>query len=75
MNKKFKFTWCPTCKGYSINCPKCGNNSCNGSYGKINGVECDLCVDVYNYQDENFPWFRNRIKRLFVFIFKGIINE
>jgi hypothetical protein len=31
-------------------CPKCGNNCCNGGYGKVDGKTCDVCPLAYQYQ-------------------------
>ena len=63
--KVFKFTWeyCEACDAMFVRCPKCGNNCCNGSFGKItkdkglptrkwdNTVkDCDVCNLAYMYQ-------------------------
>ena len=60
---EFKVQWCQTCGGEMIICPKCGNNCCNGGYGKMdkNGkalpwnaygdaFHCDVCPLAYQYQ-------------------------
>ena len=39
------------CEAAFIRCPKCGNNTCNGGYGQIDGVKCDVCPLAYQYQD------------------------
>jgi len=46
----FQWEWCYTCDCWFIRCPKCGNNSCNGGYGNIDGEECDICSLAYSYQ-------------------------
>lgn len=28
-------------------CGKCGNNTCNGGYGEIDGKDCDQCPSAY----------------------------
>ncbi len=42
---------CSIC-GWTVICPKCGNNCCNGGYGEIDGETCDVCPDAYAYQKE-----------------------
>lgn len=39
--------YCPHCEREVVICGKCGNNSCNGGYGQIEGVECDQCPSAY----------------------------
>ncbi len=46
---KFETKYCPSCEAEYIKCPKCGNNTCNGTYGEVNGVECDICELAYQY--------------------------
>jgi len=42
---------CPMC-GRMVVCGKCGNNCCNGGYGKLpDGRECDACPSAYEMQD------------------------
>ena len=42
-----KIQWCNLCHGIYVECPKCGNNSCNGGYGTLpNGEKCN-CEDSY----------------------------
>ncbi len=59
---QFKVEWCSLCEVYFVRCPKCGNNCCNGGYGKIGGLvapdtwasdgkDCDICPLAYQYQD------------------------
>lgn len=48
---KFKWKWCPLCETAYVECPKCGNNCCNGGYGQIDGEPCDVCELAYQYQD------------------------
>jgi len=47
----YKWKYCFLCKTWMIICPKCGNNACNGSYGKIYGKSCDVCPSCYDYQE------------------------
>ena len=42
---KIKFYWCDGCKGWAILCPRCGNNTCNGSYGEDG--KCPVCSSCY----------------------------
>lgn len=64
--KEMEFTWeyCSTCRGYMIICPKCGNNCCNSSNGKLidgrpakisewddpRAIKCDVCALAYQFQ-------------------------
>lgn len=47
---EIKFKWCTLC-GWYIECPICGNNSCNGGRGTVNGKECEYCDNIYFLQD------------------------
>jgi hypothetical protein len=62
---QFKIEWCDLCQSTMIICPKCGNNCCNGLYGKIDkhgkptiiwdldsegSIDCDICPLAYQYQ-------------------------
>ena len=47
---KFEWVWCRHCDRPTVICPDCGNNCCNGGYGK-NG-ECTTCHKAYKVQDE-----------------------
>ena len=55
-NKGVTFKWCPICKVVYVECPTCGNNSCNGGHGKIekHGVfmDCPDCHLAYKVQDQ-----------------------
>ena len=46
---KFTFGWCELCEAVFVRCPKCGNNTCNGGSGDINGKRCDMCGATYQY--------------------------
>ena len=46
--------YCNMC-GPMVRCGKCGNNCCNGTYGKLkNGSECDACAEAYEIQTRDF---------------------
>ena len=48
---EFKWYWCETCDTAAIECPVCGNNCCNGTYGKDgDGNDCPYCPLAYQYQ-------------------------
>jgi hypothetical protein len=47
---KFQWGWCDLCDSSFVYCPKCGNNCCSGTYGKINDQTCDVCELAYQYQ-------------------------
>ena len=61
----FKFTWeyCENCDVMFVRCPKCGNNCCNGGFGRVDKntnlptvkwdksvKTCDVCNLAYMYQ-------------------------
>lgn len=51
--KQREHTWfvCDLC-GPAVRCGKCGNNCCNGGYGRLaDGSVCDVCPDAYAMQD------------------------
>jgi hypothetical protein len=39
--------YCHHCEQDVMICGKCGNNTCNGGYGEIDGVQCDQCPQAY----------------------------
>ena len=43
---------CDFCGHEVIICGKCGNNTCNGGYGTVNGVECDQCPSAYEEYEQ-----------------------
>jgi len=48
----YEWYWCETCRTSAIKCPACGNNCCNGGYGKASdGSECPYCPLAYQYQE------------------------
>lgn len=47
---KFTWKWCDTCDVAAVICPKCGNNCCNGGYGKQGSGDCDVCELAYQFQ-------------------------
>ena len=64
--KVFKFTWdyCELCDNMFVRCPKCGNNCCNGGFGKVTKnkelptnkwdsttTDCNVCNLAYMYQE------------------------
>lgn len=40
--------YCNLCEHKVVICGKCGNNTCNGGHGEVDGVECDACPDAYD---------------------------
>jgi hypothetical protein len=47
---KFEWEFCPVCNEWTIICPKCGNNVCNGMYGRnADGGICDVCELAHQY--------------------------
>ncbi len=46
--------YCGMC-GPMVRCGKCGNNACNGGYGKVDEKECDACPSAYDKQANEQP--------------------
>lgn len=46
--KEHYWDYCHLCEHDVVICGKCGNNTCNGGYGEINGEECDACPSAYD---------------------------
>ncbi len=42
-----KWFWCDCCEVYAVACGTCGNNTCNGGYGEVDGKECPDCESAY----------------------------
>lgn len=42
-----KWEYCGHCKHEVVICGKCGNNTCNGGHGTVDGKECDACESAY----------------------------
>ncbi len=49
MRRILQIKWCNTCDSWYIECPRCGNNSCNGGAGEDGN--CPVCLKVYELQD------------------------
>jgi hypothetical protein len=39
--------YCEHCQCPVVICGKCGNNTCNGGYGIVDGLPCDQCPSAY----------------------------
>jgi hypothetical protein len=39
--------YCSLCEHDVVICGKCGNNTCNGGYGEVDGKQCDACESAY----------------------------
>lgn len=44
---KYKVIHCSLCDRDVVICPTCGNNTCNGGYGEIDGEDCPDCPSAY----------------------------
>ena len=55
IGKAFAIEECGLC-GWFVRCPDCGNNSCNGGGGKVNGKKCETCTATYAIQDALSKW-------------------
>lgn len=62
--REIRWHWCSHCRAVYMRCPKCGNNTCNAGYGKVDGTTCDECPTVYaveewrrkaGYMPQTFP--------------------
>ena len=51
MEDHFKIKYCELCESIYVECPKCGNNCCNGGSGEVDGEQCDFCKWSYEFQD------------------------
>lgn len=47
MTDKHHWIHCDLCDHEVVICGKCGNNTCNGGYGEVDGKECDVCPSAY----------------------------
>jgi len=52
---KHKWVWCDVCEDDIVICGKCGNNTCNGGYGTVDGKECDECESAYELYFKGSP--------------------
>jgi hypothetical protein len=50
-DKNFKWYWCDYCDGSFIRCPTCGNNSCNGGSGMVDGKPCLTCLEIVKFEE------------------------
>ena len=55
-------SYCEHCQSDVIICGKCGNNTCNGGYGEVDGVQCDQCPSAY--QQYSNTTMNEKIKEL-----------
>ena len=62
MTKNYK-AYCQQCEQDVIICGKCGNNTCNGGYGEVDGVQCDQCPQAYEDYMEMYNDGRNGINQ------------
>jgi hypothetical protein len=49
MNIQYEHTWeyCDLCEHDVVICGACGNNTCNGGSGTVDGKPCEHCDDAY----------------------------
>jgi len=52
IGKSFTVKWCETCEQVYVECPRCGNNSCNGGHGEDG--HCPVCSITYAVTDALF---------------------
>ena len=73
----YRWDWCGTCDGAYVECPKCGNNSCNGGSGAFDKdgnhtmwgcsdaiTICDQCAPTAKYYHDNDAPKFNRSEKL-----------
>jgi hypothetical protein len=44
--------YCEVCQRDCVVCGTCGNPTCNGGYGSVNGAKCQVCPDAYEVELE-----------------------
>ena len=44
---KHKIIYCSHCERDIVICGTCGNNTCNGGYGEVDGKRCIDCESAY----------------------------
>ena len=42
-----RWAFCDHCDHDVVLCGKCGNNTCNGGHGEVDGNPCDACDSAY----------------------------
>ena len=45
--KAHYWSYCDHCEHDVVICGKCGNNTCNGGYGEVDGEQCHACPSAY----------------------------
>lgn len=45
---KHRWDYCDLCEINIVLCGTCGNNTCNGGYGEVDGKECSDCPYAYD---------------------------
>jgi len=45
--KEHYWEYCELCEHDVVICNKCGNNTCNGGSGEVNGKPCEDCDSAY----------------------------
>lgn len=46
----FWWGWCKSCESPYLECPLCGNSSCNAGTGYIDNKPCPICWLSYQYE-------------------------
>lgn len=49
--EEFPIVFCEHCERDVVICHKCGNNTCNGGYGTLEGKDCPHCSMAYAASD------------------------
>ena len=49
-----RWVFCDFCGCDAVICGKCGNNSCNGGYGEVDGKQCDECPSAYEMAEKRY---------------------
>ena len=50
--------YCEQCETEVIICGQCGNNTCNGGVGEVNGEKCSACEEAYSIFMSGLTQFR-----------------
>lgn len=47
----FWWGWCSSCEAPYLECPYCGNTSCNAGHGRVDGKACSICWLSDQYEE------------------------
>ena len=53
--RQHRWTYCALCQGAVVLCRMCGNNSCNGGRGEVDGSPCPECPESWKIAETISP--------------------